>query len=46
MSANLAKELGGELMVHSDGPGRGAEFALRLPYDAAATGDVQLRKQA
>jgi NO-binding membrane sensor protein with MHYT domain len=45
-SANLAKELGGELTVHSDGPGRGAEFALRLPYDAAAGGDVQLRKQA
>ena len=44
--AILAKELGGELTVHSDGPGRGAEFTLRLPFDAAATGEVQLRKQA
>jgi NO-binding membrane sensor protein with MHYT domain len=30
-SSNLAKELGGEISVHSDGPGRGARFALRLP---------------
>ena len=45
-SAILAKELGGELVGHSDGPGRGAEFVLRLPYDTAATGEVQLRKQA
>jgi NO-binding membrane sensor protein with MHYT domain len=30
-SANLAKELGGEISVHSDGPGRGARFTLNLP---------------
>jgi signal transduction histidine kinase len=30
-SANLAKELGGELSAHSNGPGRGARFSLRIP---------------
>ena len=30
-SANLAKELGGEISAHSDGPGRGARFTLCLP---------------
>ena len=30
-SANLAKELGGEISVYSDGPGRGARFSLSLP---------------
>jgi NO-binding membrane sensor protein with MHYT domain len=30
-SANLAKELGGELSGQSDGPGRGARFSLRVP---------------
>jgi NO-binding membrane sensor protein with MHYT domain/signal transduction histidine kinase len=36
-SANLAKELGGEINAHSDGPGRGARFSLSLPLavDAA-----------
>ena len=45
-SALLAEELGGDLAAHSDGPGRGAEFALRLPFDAVATGTVHLRKLA
>jgi len=45
-SAILAKELGGVLTAHSDGPGYGAEFALRLPLDAAAVGEGPLRKQA
>jgi signal transduction histidine kinase len=31
-SANLAKELGGDISVHSDGLGRGARFTLRLPH--------------
>jgi ligand-binding sensor domain-containing protein/signal transduction histidine kinase len=30
-SALAAKELGGSLSVHSDGPGRGASFTLELP---------------
>jgi NO-binding membrane sensor protein with MHYT domain len=34
-SANLAKELGGHIDVHSDGRGRGARFTLRLPLAAA-----------
>jgi NO-binding membrane sensor protein with MHYT domain len=34
-SANLAKELGGDIGVYSDGPGRGARFTLRLPVVAA-----------
>ena len=29
--ANAAKEMGGQLTVHSDGPGRGAIFTLELP---------------
>jgi len=36
-SACLAKELGGSLHGASDGPGRGARFALVLPIDRAAT---------
>jgi len=36
-SAIAAKEMGGRLTVHSDGPGRGATFTLELPRaDAAA----------
>jgi two-component system, NtrC family, sensor kinase len=30
-SANTARELGGALAGHSDGPGKGAEFTLDLP---------------
>jgi PAS domain S-box-containing protein len=30
-SALAAKEMGGSLTVHSDGPGQGAEFTLELP---------------
>lgn len=35
--ALAAKELGGSLLVHSDGPGRGAVFTLVLPLAAAAS---------
>jgi NO-binding membrane sensor protein with MHYT domain/signal transduction histidine kinase len=34
-SAILAKELGGHLAGFSEGPGRGAQFALRLPLTSA-----------
>jgi NO-binding membrane sensor protein with MHYT domain len=44
--AILAKELGGDLAARSDGPGCGAEFMLRVPFDAAATGEAPLRMQA
>lgn len=30
-SANAATELGGKLTVHSEGPGKGAEFTLTIP---------------
>ncbi len=33
--ALTARELGGALTVHSDGPGRGATFILKLPLDSA-----------
>jgi NO-binding membrane sensor protein with MHYT domain/two-component sensor histidine kinase len=42
-SAILAKELGGELTGHSEGPGRGAQFVLRLPL---ATDAMTQRKLA
>ena len=29
--ANAAKEMGGQLSVHSEGPGKGATFTLELP---------------
>lgn len=32
--ANAAKEMGGRLSVHSDGPGKGATFTLELPVEA------------
>ena len=32
--ALTAKEMGGSLTVHSDGPGQGATFTLELPYKA------------
>ncbi len=34
-SANAAKQLGGSLSFHSDGPGRGAVFTLELPVAPA-----------
>jgi signal transduction histidine kinase len=34
-SALAAKQLGGSLMAHSDGPGRGARFILEIPYQPA-----------
>jgi signal transduction histidine kinase len=43
-SANLAKELGGLINVHSDGRGRGARFTLRLSLAAAP--EVLQRKSA
>jgi signal transduction histidine kinase len=33
-AANAAREMGGDLSVHSDGPGLGATFALELPMEA------------
>jgi PAS domain S-box-containing protein len=32
--ANAAKEMGGQLSVHSEGPGKGATFTLELPLAA------------
>ena len=34
--ALAAKELGGALLVHSDGPGQGAVFTLELPLQPAS----------
>jgi signal transduction histidine kinase len=33
-SALAAKEMGGSLFVHSDGPGQGASFTLEIPIDS------------
>ena len=33
-SANAARELGATLTAHSDGPGKGSRFTLRLPINA------------
>jgi signal transduction histidine kinase len=35
--ANAAKEMGGQLSVHSEGPGKGATFTLELPLGSQAT---------
>lgn len=35
-SAAAAEEMGGTLRVHSDGPGKGAMFALELPFKTGA----------
>ena len=43
-SAILAKELGGDASGHSEGPGRGARFTLRLPLTSA--GQTANRKRA
>lgn len=43
-SANLAREMGGELSAHSEGTGRGARFSLRLPM--AALDEAPRRKSA
>jgi len=49
-SAVAAKELGGSLTVHSDGPGQGATFALEIPAIAAlqagGTGETPAPKNA
>jgi NO-binding membrane sensor protein with MHYT domain/two-component sensor histidine kinase len=43
-SAILAKELGGDVSGHSEGPGRGARFTLRLPLTSAS--QIADRKRA
>jgi signal transduction histidine kinase len=35
--ANAAREMGGSLSAHSEGPGQGAEFTLELPAASSAT---------
>ena len=35
--ANAAKEMGGQLSVHSEGPGKGATFTLELPLGRQTT---------
>jgi len=35
MSANAAKEMGGRLTAHSDGPATGATFTIELPFVSA-----------
>ena len=35
---NLVERHGGSVSAHSDGPGTGSEFVVRLPRDACATG--------
>jgi C4-dicarboxylate-specific signal transduction histidine kinase len=37
--ANTAKEIGGQLTAHSEGPGKGATFVLELPLDGEETPD-------
>jgi signal transduction histidine kinase len=39
-SANGAREMGGDLTAHSDGPGCGATFALEFPVQAPAPVEV------
>ena len=43
--ANAAKEMGGTLTAHSEGPGQGAEFTLELPVAASARVEEQTALQ-
>lgn len=45
-SAVAAKELGGSLAVHSDGPGQGAMFTLEIPTTAAPQAGGDRRKSS
>src|SRR6185295_7909382 len=38
-SALAAKEFGGALLAHSDGPGKGATFTLELPMEPSRSSD-------
>ena len=40
--ANAAKEMGGSLTAHSEGPDKGAEFTLKLPTAATARKEERL----
>jgi signal transduction histidine kinase len=40
-SANVAKEMGGDLAAASDGPGQGATFTLRLPVKREAMAQTE-----
>ena len=40
VGALAAREMGGQLLAASDGPGRGATFTLELPLQAAAASDA------
>ena len=42
--ALAAKEMGGSLSVHSDGPGQDAAFTLELPGESAGRNDGGLVK--
>ena len=41
--ALAAKEMGGSLTVHSDGPGQGATFTIELPVDAQSSVSMSRR---
>jgi PAS domain S-box-containing protein len=43
--ANAAKEMGGSITAHSDGPGRGATFILELPVATENHGEEVTDKQ-
>jgi signal transduction histidine kinase len=40
ITRSIIDVIGGELHAHSDGPGRGATFSLKLPMSTVSTGDV------
>jgi signal transduction histidine kinase len=44
--ALAAKEMGGSLAVHSDGPGQGAEFTLELPLQPPGSSQPSRRLDA
>src|SRR6185369_111004 len=43
--ALTAKQMGGTLTAHSDGPGRGATFTLELPIDTVRTPENRIERQ-
>ena len=46
ITCRIVNEHGGQIDVHSDGPGRGSRLTVKLPLNEAATKEKHHRHQA